>query len=562
MIAGSFSRLAAGALAAALALGGCTKTGTVSQTGTTGTSNSTESTGPHQRHPYTIPHTLRYTTASELNGLNPLLLQDLTLGYLSQLTMAWFVRYDEQNRPKPELITEVPTEANGGISADGKSITFHLRKGVVWSDGVPFDVKDVLFTYRQVMNPANNITSRNGWDLITKIDTPDRYTAIFHLKEPYATFLPTFFGTSDANPCILPEHLLKGLHDINNAPYNSLPIGIGPFKYESWQRGSQIVLVPNDKYWGDKPKLQRIVFKIIPDRNTALTQLQTHEIDMWLPVGGAYYPRVKAIAGIGTLKQPGYLFNHMDFNMTRPLFKDKAVREALRYAIDRQLIVDKIGHGIGIVQESPIAPTHPMFDPGIPKVPFDLSKANALLDGAGWTRGADGIRTKNGLRLAIEYAAFTGSPDVDSQLELVRGWWKQIGAELTVKRYAPPIMFAPYADGGIIYAGKFDMVGFAWQDEVGGDLSNLYSTRNIPPKGQNDPRYSNPAVDAALEKFRKTYDPAKQKELAGIVQRQVVADVPTIVTSFRENIYAFNDDLTGFKPNAVTPFDSMVSVDI
>ena len=562
MIATSVARAAAAMLIAALALGGCTKTGTTAITGTSGPGGSTESAGPHARHPYTIPHTLRYTTASELNGLNPLLLQDLTLSYLAQLTMAWLVRYDEHNLPKPELATEIPTEANGGISKDGKTITFHLRKGVVWSDGVPFDAKDVVFTWKQVMNPANNITSRNGWDLITRIDTPDPYTAIFRLRQPYAAFLPTFFGTSDANPCILPEHLLKGLHDINNAPYNSLPIGIGPFKYASWQRGSQIELVPNDRYWGGKPKLQRIIFKIIPDRNTALTQMQTHEIDMWLPVGGAYYPRIKTIPGIATIRHPGYLFNHFDFNMTRPVFKDKAVREALRYAINRQLLVDKIGHGIGIIQESPLAPTHPMFEAGIPKVPFDLAKANALLDGAGWTRGADGIRSKNGLRLAIEFAAFTGSPDVDSQLLLVRDWWKQIGADLTVRRYAPPIMFAPYADGGIIYAGKFDMVGFAWQDEVTGDLSNLYSTRDIPPNGQNDVRYSNPVVDAALTKFRKTYDAAKQKELAGIVQRQIVADVPTIVTSFREDIFAFNDDLQGFKPNTVTVFDDMMNVDI
>ena len=516
----------------------------------------------HQRHPYTIPHTLRYTTSSELNGLNPLLLQDLTLGLLSSLTMAWLVRYDAHNRAVPELATEIPAKSNGGISPDGKTITFHLRKGVVWSDGVPFDARDLVFTWKQVMNPANNLTSRTGWDLIARIETPNPFTAVFRLREPYASFLPTFFGSAGANPCILPEHLLRGLHDINNAPYNSLPVGIGPFKYVRWQRGSQIELARNDRYWRGKPQLERIIFKIIPDRNTALTQLTTHEVDMWYPIGGAYYDRVKAIPGITTIRQPGYLFNHFDFNLTRPIFKEKAVREALRYAIDRELIKAKIGHGIGIIQESPIAPTHPAFSPGVPNVRFDLKKANDLLDRAGWKPAADGIRIKNGMRLAIEFAAFTGSPDVDSQLELIRGWWKEIGVELDVKHYAAPIMFAPYADGGIIYAGKFDIVGFAWQDDVIGDLTNLYASREIPPNGQNDPRYRNPVVDKALDEFRKTYDPARQKKLSGIVQRQVVEDVPTIVTSFREDIFGFNDDLRNFHPNAVTAFDDIMKVDI
>ncbi|MBV8073850.1 MAG: hypothetical protein JO140_00370, partial [Candidatus Eremiobacteraeota bacterium] len=522
-------RLLAAALVAAL-LSGCTKVG--GEAGSVGPSG--------ERHTFTTAHVLRYTTASELNNLNPLLLQDLTLGLLSSLTMAWLVRYDAHNLPIPELATEVPTQQNGGISADGKTITFHLRKGVVWSDGAPFDARDLVFTYKQVMNPANNITSRTGWDLITRLDTPDPYTAVFHLKEPYASFLPTFFGTAGANPCILPEHILRGVPNINNVPYNSLPVGIGPFKYVAWQRGQQIELAANDKYWRGKPKLERIIFKIIPDRNTVLTQLQTHEVDLWYPVGGAYYDRVKAIDGISTIRQPGYLFNHFDFNMSKPIFQDKAVREALRYAIDRKLIIDKIGHGIGILQESPIGPTHPVFDPNIPKVPFDLDKANALLDGAGWKRGSDGIRAKNGMRLSIFFAAFTGSPDVDSQLALIQGWWKQIGVELNVHRYAAPVMFAPYAEGGIIYAGKFDMVGFAWQDEPVGDLTNLYDSSQIPPNGQNDPRYHNAKVDKALAEFRRTYDLAKQKSLSGIVQAQVVEDIPTVVTSFREDMYGFN----------------------
>jgi peptide/nickel transport system substrate-binding protein len=490
------------------------------------------------------------------------LLQDGTLGLLSWLTMAWLVRYDSRNQPIPELATVVPTQQNGGISKDGKTITFHLRKGVVWSDGAPFSAQDLVFTWKQVMNPANNVVGRDGWDLITTIDTPDPYTAIFHLKEPYASFLPTFCGSAGANPCILPEHLLRDLPNINNAPYNSLPVGIGPFKYSSWQRTQQIELVQNEKYWRGRPKLEKIIFKVITDRNTVVTQLQTHEVDMWYPSGGAYYDRLKAIPGIKVLRQPSYFFNHIDFNTSHPIVDEKAVRTALRYALDRELLRDKIGHGFGIVQESMLPPTHPAFNPHIAKIPFDLAKANAILEDAGWKRAQDGIRVKSGTRLSIEVASSTGTPDVDTQLAIVQDWWKQIGVDVTIRRYPPPLLFAPYADGGVIYAGKFDVVFFAWQDDVLGDLSNLYDSKQIPPNGQNDIRYKNAVVDKALIEFRHTYDPVRQKELAGIVQRQVVEDAPTIVTTVREDVFAYNDDLQNFHPNAVTAFDDMMNVDI
>jgi len=514
------------------------------------------------RHPYTIPHVLRYTSGSDLNTLNPLLLQDFNLGLLSSLTMAWLVRYDTNNQPFPELATEVPTLRNGGISKDGKAITFRLRKGVVWSDGAPFDAKDVVFTWKQVMNLANNITDRSGWDLITRIDTPDPFTAIFHLKEPYAAFLPTFCGSAGANPCILPEHLLRDAPNLNDVAYNSNPVGIGPFKYSSWQRTVQIEMVANERYWRGKPKLEKIVFRVIPDRNTVLTQLMTHEVDLWYPFGGAYYDRVRVIPAIKVLRRSGYIYNHIDLNLDRSVFKEVAVREALRYAVDRQLIVDKIGHGIGIVQESVMAPSHPLYDPHIPKVPFDLNKANALLDGAGWKRGADGIRSKNGVRLSLNVAATTGTPDADAQIALIQEWWKEIGIETEIHRYAPPIFFAPYANGGIVYNGKFDVIFFAWQNDTVGDLTNIFASKDIPPSGQNDERYRNAFVDKKLEAFRHTYDLSRQRELSWDVQRQIVKDVATIVMNFREDMYGFNDDLQNFHPNAVTPFDDMMNVDI
>jgi ABC-type transport system substrate-binding protein len=179
------------------------------------------------RHSYTIPHVLRYATAEDIVGLNPHLDAQGTLAYMSSLTMAWLIKYDHANRPIPELATIVPTLANHGISPDGKTITYHLRGDAKWSDGVPFTSDDVKFSVAVVQDAANNEVTHEGFDDVTAVDTPNRTTAVFHLRRPYSGFYVNFFSSTGANPCLLPKHAF-GSTKINTAPYNDLPIGIGP----------------------------------------------------------------------------------------------------------------------------------------------------------------------------------------------------------------------------------------------------------------------------------------------------------------------------------------------
>src|SRR5580698_7582040 len=189
---------------------------------------------------WTQPHVLRFADAGDVNTLNPHLGQFADIGYLSSMTMAYLIKWDEHNNPYPELATQVPTQANGGVSKDGLTITWHLRKGVRWSDGAPFDADDVVFSTNAVNNPRNNEIGRDGWDRIVKMDEPDKYTVVYHLKEPYSGYLPSFFGSAGANPCILPKHILGNLPEINTAPYNNKPVGIGPFRYVRWKRGESV----------------------------------------------------------------------------------------------------------------------------------------------------------------------------------------------------------------------------------------------------------------------------------------------------------------------------------
>jgi peptide/nickel transport system substrate-binding protein len=511
---------------------------------------------------WTHSHVLRYATAEDISSLNPLLSQQTTLGMMSSLTMAWLIRWDRNNKPFPELATEVPSMQNGGVTKDGLTITYHLRKGVKWSDGVPFTADDVVWTWHAIMNPANNITSRTGWDRITRIDEPDKYTAVFHLSKPYSPFIVVFFSSGGANPCVLPKHLLAQYPDINHVAYNSLPVGIGPFKYKEWSRSQRVVMVPNPLYWRGAPKLKEIDFEIVPDRNTVMTELQAHELDLWYPMPGLYFSRAQSMNGFTWIRQPAYYYNHFDFNVQRPAMKDPAVRQALRYATDRPTIISKIAHGVGILQEQPAPKTAPYWDPNIKPVPFDIAKANQLLDQAGWKMGPNGVRQKGGVTLNLEFATGTGLADVDQMIELLRSWWKQIGVNLTVKHYPSNMFFAPYHDGGIVYNGKWDIIVFSWGNDPIGDFSFIYACDQIPPNGQNDIRWCNQRADKAMHDVYGHYDQAQRNADVAVVEQELNTDVPTIIEDGREDIFFFNKDVKNFHPGAVTEFDEMMDVDI
>jgi len=544
----SVSRSLAALSVAALLLGGCTKQGGTAEAGRANT--------------WTVPHVLTFSDAGDINTLNPHLGQFAAIGLLSSLTMAWLIKWDEHNNPYPELATEVPTKTNGGISGDGLTITFHLRKGVKWSDGAPFNADDVVFSTNVVNNPANNEVGRSGWDQIAKIDEPDKYTVIYHMRKPYSPFIETFFSTAGANPCILPKHLLAKYPNINNVAYNSLPVGIGPFKYERWDRATQVVMVANPLYFRGAPKLQKIVYKIVPDRNTVLSQLQAHELDMWYLIPGNYLSRVQGVTGYTISRRSSYYFNHMDFNTQRPALRDPVVRQALRLALNRPEIIAKIGHNVGTVSDVTTPLAAPYSIKSIPPTKFDIAAANALLDKDGWVRGADGVRSKNGVSLNLDLATSAGTADVDEQIELIRDWYKQIGVALNVRRYQAPQMFAPLQDGGIIYGGKWDLVFFAWLNDAIGDYSNEYGCQSIPPNGQNDVRWCNRRAQAAMDALFTHFDQAQRNQDVLVVQQEFVKDVPSVVTSLREDIIAYNQDLKNFHPNNITPFDNMMDVDI
>jgi len=194
--------------------------------------------------------------------------------------------------------------------------------------------------------------------------------------------------------------------------------------------------------------------------------------------------------------------------------------------------------------------------------PYDPAKANALLDQAAWTRGADGVRAKNGVKLALTVATRSGTPEIDQQLELVAEDWKQIGVALTVRRYPPAQMFAPVDKGGIVNGDTWDVITFAWAADPIGDYSSIYGCNAFPPAGQNDLRWCNETAQSAMDALLGHYDQSQRTADVTVFAQEFAKDVPSIVSFLRVDLFAYNKDLKNYHPNNLTPFDNMMNVDI
>ncbi len=495
------------------------------------------------------PHVLRFTDSLDINTLNPWIGTSGNIVTLSELTAAYFTRLDAQGNAVPELVTVVPTQQNGGISRDGKTITWHLRHGVKWSDGVPFDSRDVTYSWRAAQDRTNNISVRDMWDHLQSITAPDKYTVVFRLKEPYATFAVDYFN-SYSNNAILPEHVVGPGTNFNESPYNALPVGIGPFRYTVFNRGTSVEMEANPNYWRGLPKLHKIIYKMIPDDNTQLTQLTTGETDLWDTVNGTMIRLTKALPGKTWTTRLSMFMSAMFFNTTRPQLKDPAVRRALRLATNRPLIFDKVVLRNGELTES-VVPRMAHGYLNLPVTKYDPRTAAAMLDAAGWKLGADGVRSKNGLPLNLEVAIPAGYGPSATLAALLQSDFSKIGVAVSIHTYASGTFFGPYAAGGIIQTGKFDAVLHSQSlGPVYGNINGVLTCDSIPPNGENETHYCNKTVDALNDVYLHSYDRAVQNKAAAQFQRIVDNDAPLVMFYERAFLAVYDKRLTGYHPNS------------
>ncbi len=507
------------------------------------------------------PDRLVISTISDPKGLNPAFASATPTLELSAFLFSYTVRYDDKARPVPDAITEIPTIANGDVSKDGLTIRYKLRHGIKWHDGQgEVTCADMRSTWKMMVNPKNIVDTTVGWDAIKDLDCSNPYVAVVHMKHVYAWFLQQLWSVNGNSP-ILPAHIIDRYDDdkgsMNQAPFNSAPVGSGPYKFVSWQRGSEIRLQANPDYFLGKPQIAEVVYKIIPDGNTLATQVQTHEVNVaWnLPVG--QYGRLQKLSGVATIAPVVYIFDHLDFNLTRPLFADVRVRRALTLAIDRPGMLDKIDHNLGELSPTFMDPTlyKTAYDPTVMKYPYDPAQAKALLDAAGWRVGPDGVRVKNGVRLAFQLSAQVESTTahlVETQLQV---YWKAVGAAAEVKNY-PTSLFFDQTVNGVIAGGRFDVALYAWSGAADVDQSAIYSAHFMPPHGQNYPRWNNARATAAMDDANATVDTQRQIADYKIVQQEFAKDDPSVIMWFRKMIITYPSSLKNFTatPVILVPF--------
>jgi len=520
-------------LAAALAASACTK---VSQS-----TNAPGNTG-------TIPGTLRYADISEPVSLNPLLRLEAISTDMDMFVYGYFFNLDDKERLVPELATEVPTYDNGGISKDGLTITYHLRHGVKWQDGVPFTAHDCMFTFHAIMNPANNVQSRAGWDHVANVAEPDPYTFVVHLAKIYPAAITTFFVPSGNYP-VMPAHLLEKYPNINQVPFNTHPIGTGPFKFVRWVHGDHIEWEANPTYWRGAPKLKRIIYKIIADDNTILTQLQTHEIDAWFRAPSSLYPELQKLTDFRIQLEPSNVFAHVDLNMKNPIFDDIKVRQAINYAIDRGGILHNVSHDVNTPGWADQPKFSWAYEPDVMHFDYDPAKAKQLLDDAGWKVGPDGVRVKDGQRLSFALSTVSGGTTGVLAETYVQRNLKDVGIDATVKNYPTQLFFGGYQQGGILQAGKYDVALFSWSAGVDpSDDELVYACYGIPPKGQNNLYWCDPRMDAAQHGALSTYDRATRKKYYSVIQKLLASESVTQFIWFNRTISVTSPNFKNFKP--------------
>jgi peptide/nickel transport system substrate-binding protein len=503
-------------------------------------------------HPWTVHGVLRIVDTRQPDNLNPLLSFGQVATDLSMFWAAYLFRWNDRNELVPELATEVPTQTNGGISADGLTITYHLRQGVHWQDGAPFSADDVIFTWRQVMNPRNNVQSRIGYDAISRIDKLDRSTIAIRLRRPFAPFVETFFSMADATYCILPEHLLEGVADINHAPYNNLPIGTGPFRVVEDDKAGEIRMQANPSYWRGPPRLREVIYRTVPDDNTVLIQLQTHEADFWMAAPIIHARALAAIGGITIYRIPFTAFESLDFNTEHPMVHDPRVRRALHYALNIDAIAAALAGGNVLRAPSDQPPFLWAFNSRLRRYPYDPALAARTLDAAGWRTGRDGYRYKDGQRLELELVSAIGSMLGSSIDLLVQRDWKAIGVQVDIKHYPTDLLGS---SDGIYRTGKFDLFFDSWSNGVDPDDSQIFMCDERPPSGANYFRFCDTQLDAAERTALSVYERARRKPAYDAIQTILAADDPIIVLWFDIRQDVANSDLTGYRPaHAVTTF--------
>ena len=512
----------------------------------------------------TFKGTVTITFVQEPDNLNPL----YTSMYFSQITRELWLKglwnFDENAKPVPVLAKEIPTVENGGLSADGKTITIKLRDDITWSDGEPLTADDFVFTYDMIMSDKNTPQGRYPYeDYVTSVTAPDKTTLVVNFNEPFAAWLTSIFYY------VIPKHILQPVFEadgtIDNAAWNRNPsVGVGPFVLSEWETGSHLTFTANPK-WIAPPKIAQVFIRIVPDDAAQEAAIIAGDTDFGVFLSS---DQIEKIEAGGTVKvvpvASGYneaWFVNVNPETAHPAMLDVNVRKAIALATDRFTIVkDLLVDTINPVNVTYWDNTPPYQTDTLKPYPYDPEQAKQLLDAAGWVdSNGDGTRDKDGVELVLRYITNTRELRKNVQA-VVQQQWSQVGIGVELVNHSSDIFWNGYNDGGPQAQGLYEIAEYssvqtAFPDpdaSSGWVCEQIASAEN--PDGANWQGYCNPELDELMAKQATTLDPTARKELYNQIEQIIYDDYVYIGMWKDPDLWSINSRVKNVKLSGVFPF--------
>ncbi len=442
--------------------------------------------------------------------------------YVLRYLYDYLLDYDENSEIIPVLAKSYKT------SKDHLQITVTLKDSLRWHDGEPITAEDVKFTIDKILDPAVPAVNKEGWfTRLDRVEVKDDLTVVFVWKEPYA---PGLHALTQLAP--IPKHVY-GTGNFREHPANRSPVGSGAFKFEEWRTGQMISLIRNDDYHGQPSYLDRIVFKVIPDRSVALNALKTGELDEMRINQIQWETQTENADFLRTFNKAHYYvpqYNYIAWNCRSVWFKDKRVRRAMTMLFDRRTIIKELYSGFAKIVTGPFYVNSWAYDESIEPIPFDPNGAKRLLDEAGWMdRDNDGVREKDRVRFEFDFFITAGSQTSRRFAELLQEECQKVGVVVNIRLLEGATFFDK------MFKGEYDGTALAWRMDNDPDIYDTFHSSQVPPIGLNHTFYSNPEVDRLLELGRVEFDREKRKEIYHKAHRLIHEDQPyTFVNSVPE----------------------------
>jgi peptide/nickel transport system substrate-binding protein len=448
-------------------------------------------------------------TIGEASTLIPILATDSASHAVAGQIYNGLIKYDKNLNIVGDLAESYD------ISRDGLVITFHLRKGVKWHDGAQFTSRDVIYTYRIVIDPKTPTAYAEDFKQVKSISAPDAYTVTVTYATPFAPALASW-GTA-----ILPAHLLEG-HDITRSPLARNPVGTGPYRFKEWVAGQKIVLESNHEYFEGRPYIDRYIYRIIPDTSTMYMEMKAGGVDLMslTPVQYARQTNTRQFtSSFNKYRYPSSAYLYMGYNLRHPLFSDKRIRQALTAAIDKEELIHGVLFGMGQKAHGPIVPGRWAYNPGVKDIAYDPKHAVDLLAQAGWKdKNSDGILVKGGKPFQFTILTNQGNQQRLLTAQIVQQRLMSVGIDVKIRIVEWATFLKEFID-----KGNFEVVMLAWNISQDPDMYDVWHSSKTNPGELNFIGYKNSEVDRLLVEGRGTFDIEKRKKAYFRIQ-EILAD--------------------------------------